>query len=608
MLWRWLRWVGFSALLAALVACGGSGAGGEDRNASISVDRTSIAVSATPADPAPVVSVELTAQGMPDDGLYAGVDASSNGLASATLVPLGDPAKARIDLVFKPAGLLADGVYTDTVTVHVCYDEYCRSYVRNSPLTLSLTYTVSSGSGSTAVASVLPTSLAVTGYTGSSTAPVSSVVITASEPISPAMVVLPTHTGRGILSVSAQTLSTTQTRLDITFRQPNLTSPGLYDDTVTLQVCYDSSCLRRLQGSPLTVSTRYTVTNEVQPEPGLTPLSVATRNALPHNVIDAEYSRALDAVVMVASWPAPALYVYDLASASERQLALPKAPTAVSVGPDGLYAAVGHDALITHVDLRSVGGSNLTRALNVSARVYDLVLGGNGYVYAFPAVDQWVAVHSIEIATNTESTPYSVIYAGTHARLHPSGTVLYTADNGLSPSDIQKYDLSAGVAASLYDSPYHGDYEMCGDLWFKGDGSQIYTACGNTFRSSTERSLDMVYAGALSLATDSSYRYRILSLSQSAAAREIALVEQTWYECSAASDLNDCKSHVVLFESDFLALKARYSLAPLAVSGSTYAQRGLFVFHRAGGSAKVLISRLHGMPNAATEYHLSTFD
>jgi hypothetical protein len=428
---------------------------------------------------------------MPDDGLYAGVDASSNGLASANLVELADPAKARIDLTFKPASTLADGVYTDTVTVHVCYDAYCRNYVRNSPLTLNLTYTV---------------------------------------------------------------------------------------------------------------------TREVQPEPGLTPLSVATRSALAHNVIDAEASRALDAVVMVGSWPSPALYVYDLASATERQLPLPKAPTAVSVSPDGLYAAVGHDALITHVDLRSVGSGNVTKALNVSARVHDLVLGGNGYVYAFPAVDQWVAVHSIEIATNTESTPYSVIYAGANARLHPSGTALYAADNGLSPSDIQKYDLSAGVAAALYDSPYHGDYAMCGDLWFKDDGSQIYTACGNTFRSSSERTQDMVYAGALSLPTDSSYSYRILSLSQSSTAKEIAVVEQTWYECSVSSDLSGCKSHVVLFESDFLVLKARYSLAPLAVSGSSYAQRGLFVFHRAGASAKVLISRLDGMPNAAAEYYLSTFD
>ena len=71
----------------------------------------------------------------------------------------------------------------------------------------------------------------------------------------------------------------------------------------------------------------------------------------------------------------------------------------------------------------------------------------------------------ISLATGEETTSsgYS-IYAGTVAKLHPGGKAMYGADNGISPSDIEKYDIQSGTASVLYDSPYHGDYAMCGDL------------------------------------------------------------------------------------------------------------------------------------------------
>src|SRR5262245_26484666 len=66
-------------------------------------------------------------------------------------------------------------------------------------------------------------------------------------------------------------------------------------------------------------------------------------NRLAYRVVDAEYSRALDRIVMVAATPASGLHLYDPATNGDTVIALPTTPTAVSVGPTGLLAAVGHN-------------------------------------------------------------------------------------------------------------------------------------------------------------------------------------------------------------------------------------------------------------------------
>ena len=75
--------------------------------------------------------------------------------------------------------------------------------------------------------------------------------------------------------------------------------------------------------------------------------------------------------------------------------------------------------------------------------------------------------------------------------LHPSGDYIYGADQGIFPSDIEKYDIRSGNLIYLYDSPYHGDYAMGGNLWISEDGLRIFTALGNVFRSSVNQDTDM---------------------------------------------------------------------------------------------------------------------
>ena len=402
--------------------------------------------------------------------------------------------------------------------------------------------------------------------------------------------------------------------VQLKFKPPGSLGVGTYSDTVTVDLCHDPRCARAVIGSPASVNVVYTVTaatggggaggggGGVPPPAGVAALVVSSSSALPHDVVDAEFSRSLNAVVMVTSWPENQLVVHDAATGQTRQVRLNRVPKAVSISPDGRFAAVGHDAMVTYLNLADLNVP--AKLLNVSAVVGDLVLDGRGVVHVFPAVDQWVDVHSIDVATNTEQRRYGPS-AGTKVRLHPNGTSIYGANNGLSPDDIEHYDVSGGLGVRLRDSPYHGDYPMCGNLWISEDGATLYTACGRAFRASMDTTSDMRYAGSLALSTSATniYGWRILSLSQSSARKELVLLEQPWFECSSFGT-STCVSHLNVYESDFLGRSAIYALAPVNVSGTDYAQHGLFVFHRSDG-AKVMISRLNAMPNPAAEYWLS---
>jgi hypothetical protein len=510
---------------------------------------------------------------------------------------------AELQVVFRVPGSLVEDTYEDTIDLQVCHDEDCSREIAGSPLSIHTSYHVS---GDDVVVSLDRLSLDVTLDQRNESTHEESIGLTLDRAASGGVHVDFSASMDAIYQYSANFYSDTAANLFVVFREGSSLPQGTEEATLTIRVCYEPTCRRQLAGSPFTVPVRLTVGIGI--EPGLDPLEVKSRTTLLHDVVDAEFSKALNQVVMVGSYPENALYLFDPVAGTESKQLLPKTPTAVSISPDGLTAAVGHDALISIVDLQSIGQPSppAPTYLNVSVNVFDLVLDGRNRVHAMPREDQWTSIHTVDVATNTEVMGTGSLYAGARGRLHPQGDFLYTANNGLSPSDIEKWDVTGSQAVILYDSPYHGDYEMCGNLWFDESGATIYTTCGNTFRSSNVQEQDMVYSGALELSEAEFYWNVIRSLSQSAASNEIALIEYDWYNCEITSD--PCYTHLSLYESQFLNRQVVYSIAPFEVAGNSYAQEGLFVFHASIGDDKVLISKLDGMPNPLAEYYLSVIE
>ena len=331
------------------------------------------------------------------------------------------------------------------------------------------------------------------------------------------------------------------------------------------------------------------------------PIVLEKKMMLPNDVVDAEYAKATDLLVYVAG--DATLNIYHPNTHELSSVELSYTPTCVSVSPDGTKAAVGHDAHVTYVDLMA---ETVLTTNTISCDALDIVLTDNGWVYAFPRRDQWEAIHCINVTTPYANETLSGswdIYAGTKAKLHPSGKYIYGANNGLSPSDIEKYDIQNGTARYLYDSPYHGDYSMGGDLWFEESGERLFTRAGTVFKTSDIQSLDMTYNGSLSF--EGGYG-SILWLDQLDLKSELYLVLQgSWY------DDEPNPPYVYVYNSDNLLYKTKFKVEDYTIgtdgNNTLYTASPYFVFVNSNGEELYVITKANGS-GLIHEWAIQTID
>lgn len=302
-------------------------------------------------------------------------------------------------------------------------------------------------------------------------------------------------------------------------------------------------------------------------------------------VRDADYSRGLDKLIFVTTAP-PTLHIYDPVTTDDTSIALPLAPTTVALDRAGTRAAVGHNGWVSIIDL---SGAALEKTIPVSTDVIDVALGDNGYVYCFPRIDQWEQIRSINIATGAETLGGS-IRAGTLVKLHPTQDAIYGADNGLSPSDIEKYDISGGPALFAYDSPYHGDYPMCGNLWIADDGLRIFTRCGYVFRSDTVRPTDMVYNGKLGQVSV------IGHLDHHAGLGRVAVLPGNGWMTP------DEDTEIQFYGYDFLTYQVSVGVPQFYFGGSFHVGHGRYVFWNSDGTEYYLIAQADASAGALYDF------
>jgi WD40 repeat protein len=238
------------------------------------------------------------------------------------------------------------------------------------------------------------------------------------------------------------------------------------------------------------------------PTPTPAPGDVITQTLIPvessytsfgFSPVDIEYTPVLDRIILVSANPNQ-LHIFNPNTAEDTVVELPRAPTSVSVGPEGLFAAVGHDALISYIDLQNARVLNM---LDITVEVGQLALGGNGWIYAVPYRPQGEHIRAINITSNVEVLGPN-ISSDSKVRLHPDGNRIYSATStGSIPADIDRFNFEDSVPVLVVNSRYHGNYPECGDLWFSADGSRIFTACGTVFTLSQIPKDDMIYNGTL---------------------------------------------------------------------------------------------------------------
>jgi len=311
-------------------------------------------------------------------------------------------------------------------------------------------------------------------------------------------------------------------------------------------------------------------------------------------VIDAEYNRDKDSLIFVSTEPNE-IRKYNSKSGETVALPLNMPPNCVSVSQDGNFAAVGHNGRFSYVDLTTM---QLVLMYQVTCDVSDIVLAPNYWVYAFPAEYQGTAVRCVNLDNKLESlTEDWAVYGNEKAKLHPTGQYIYTANNGVTPSDFGKLDIREGVAKYLYDSKYHGEFEFAGNLWMNENGSRLFAKSRNAFDAAEDKTTDMLYDGALE------GEQFITTMDIHTVAKKLYAILETGNGYPKIPD-----SYIRLYDSNFLTYKSQIKLPGFLKSiengeGQLYDSEGHFGFFDASGSQFHLLVK-----RRAAEEELSSED
>lgn len=216
------------------------------------------------------------------------------------------------------------------------------------------------------------------------------------------------------------------------------------------------------------------------------------RTPLIFRPLAAQYSTSLDKIILISAIP-NTLHIYDGNTSSDEQVALPEIPGTLSVSPDGMFAAVSGTASVFYINLQS---ASLVRTYPIDTTSIDMskssVVLSPTYFYLMPSYEG--SIVSVELASGSSSI-YSFVY-DSGGKYNLAQDAIYGTEDGISPNDIYKYDLSGGsINRYPIAGPYWGTYCISGPLWFSSDWSRIYTGCNTVFRSSSDTTQDMSYFG-----------------------------------------------------------------------------------------------------------------
>ena len=282
------------------------------------------------------------------------------------------------------------------------------------------------------------------------------------------------------------------------------------------------------------------------------------------------------------------LHKIDPFSKTIKSTNLPISPNCIAFNNSD-KVAIGANGKVLIYDFITMG---LEKTITISKEAFDIVYGSNNWIYVTPNQDQWENILCINPTTSivTEQTGNS-IYEGMYAVAHPSKPRFYLSDTRLSPTDIERMDITSGTAISDGDSPYHGDHPINGELYITQDGKHIISGSGKVFSSNDNKANDMLYAGALSN-SGSSWGIQFSAIEHNLSSRKIYAAK-----IDNGSGFSDPKYTLQLFQysDDFFTASKSYDLTQFMVNigGSSQLIKAYAfkVFCNSSGSKIIICSK-----------------
>jgi hypothetical protein len=392
-------------------------------------------------------------------------------------------------------------------------------------------------------------------------------------------------------------------RLQVSFRDASAVPDGRYDDTITLRVWTNADCSQQATGSPFTIAARLDVSGSAQTVP-LTVLP-APPAPLTHDVIEARYSRALDAVVMTTTLPDNALVVHDLATGTERKVALPQAPVtlALALSPDGSHAVVGYAQALTWIDLTTLdapGGPSM-RTIDTDVTDFTFALDANDWIYLFPrvyALGDSTFVRTIDVSTGAYAVTSTVLHTAMTPQVNLAGTSLY-ATGGTVGQGWSRYAIDHGSIALADQIPTDtgtAHVDACCATFLSDDGTHALSQMGFLYATTDDASTDMASAGSLPDANGV-----IVSDARFVAATDtLATIES--YDSLFVEDWRDTLVH--LYTLSTLAPGTRYWFPPVVDGEASIDVRAYGLYRDASGRLFALSVREGDAPGTIGHHYL----
>ncbi len=320
---------------------------------------------------------------------------------------------------------------------------------------------------------------------------------------------------------------------------------------------------------------------------------------LPYRPVTAEYSYGLDRIIFVTAGPNQ-LHIFDPISQSDTAVNLSQAPLSLSISPDGLHAAVGHNSLISYVNLQTAS----VEATYPSSFAATGVILATDYVYVLNP--QGGGTVSIALSSGSSST-FNNYSGATAGRLHPSGTAFYEIDYG----SIADFNISTGPISSVYTGSFQSYGPVCGGLWFSPDGRRIYDGCSTVYQASPQ---DTVNQGCCNLPLDTNAdglywatlagTPQIVSLNESAVLGRVAAIPAQTSQY-ATPVIND--NQVFLYDSTYLDPAGTFQLPDFVSNGQSFQAHGKQVFYNQASTTLYVVMEADSTSGLLDDFAVQVF-
>ena len=126
---------------------------------------------------------------------------------------------------------------------------------------------------------------------------------------------------------------------------------------------------------------------------------------------------------------------------------------------------------------------------------WDIEVSHDGVVCIGPGSGQWSIAATYDADSGSLLSTVNFVRQRSYLDFNYQYNKLYSITTDGSPRDITAYEIVDGIFTNVYDSPYHGDYEMSIYINISPDGQYIFNGYGNIFTCASTQDGDMIYDG-----------------------------------------------------------------------------------------------------------------